>query len=125
MKAACDHYKDQKLHIHWKQLKYLMPIKRDIKNNSFFTFFIKILLNNGNTDNHWFGKSVTKLVDAESFQKIKYIQEGHDKKNDSSDMEIIEKGTLEKALNVKKKTPDEKNPWKTINEVIDDDYFDE
>ena len=68
---------------------------------------------------------MTKLVDAESFQKIKYIQEGHDKKNDSSDMEIIEKGTLEKALNVKKKTPDEKNPWKTINEVIDDDYFDE
>ena len=35
------------------------------------------------------------------------------------------KGALEKALYVEKKTPYGKKLWKTIYEVIKDDYFDE
>ena len=65
-----------------------------------------------------------KPVDAESFQKRKDPQEGGDKKNDSFDIEIIEEGSLEKALNAEKKTPYGKPPsglfWGNIN-----DYFDE
>ena len=46
-----------------------------------------------------------KLVDAESFQRRKDIKEEGNKKNDGFDMEILEKGALEKGLNVEKKTP--------------------
>ena len=42
-----------------------------------------------------------KPVGSESFQKIKDTQEGSDKKNDNFDMEILEEGASEKALNVK------------------------
>ena len=40
-------------------------------------------------------------------------------------MEILEEGAIEKTLNIKNKTPDEKNPWKNIYEVIEDKYSDE
>ena len=39
-------------------------------------------------------------------------------------MEIIEKGDIEKALNVEKKNPYGKNPRKTIYEVIKEYYLD-
>ena len=41
------------------------------------------------------------------------------------DMEILEKCDLEKALNAKKKTLDEKTPQKTIYEIIDEKRFNE
>ena len=50
-----------------------------------------------------------KLVDSEQFQIRKYIKEIDDEKNYDCDMEVIEEGNLEKALNVQKKTPGEKN----------------
>ena len=64
---ACDHYKDCKLHIYWKQLEYDMPVKRD-KKNSFFTS------SEGGFYNNWVGHSVMKLVDAELFQRIKDVK---------------------------------------------------
>ena len=101
-----------------------MHIKRD-KKKTFCTSSGKCFQKCVKNDNNWAGHSVVKPVDAESFQRIKHIKQGGDNKNYDFDMDILEEGALEKALNVKKKTPDEKNPWKTINEVIDDDYFDE
>ena len=50
---------------------------------------------------------------------------GHNKKSENFDTGILEEGALYKSLNVKKKTPDEKQPWKTIHEVMEDDYFNE
>ena len=40
-------------------------------------------------------------------------------------MEILDKGALEKSLNIEKRTPDFKKPRKKIYEVLEDDYFDE
>ena len=55
-------------------------------------------------DNHWVGHSVMKPVDAEFFQRRKYIKDGGDMKNDNFDMKILEEGAIETALNVKRKT---------------------
>ena len=41
---AFDNYKDRRFQIHWKQLKYHMPIKHDNKNNHFCTPSEKYLL---------------------------------------------------------------------------------
>ena len=48
-----------------------------------------MIFKNGKIDNCWVGYSVMKLVDTESFQKIKFMQEGGNKKNDNFDMEIL------------------------------------
>ena len=48
-----------------------MPIKYDIKNNTFFTSSEKYFLKGGNTDNNWVGHSLMKPVGSRSFQKIK------------------------------------------------------
>ena len=53
-----------------------------------------IIFKNGKIDNCWVGYSVMKLVDTESFQKIKFMQEGGNKKNDNFDMEILGGGVL-------------------------------
>ena len=42
--------------------------------------------------------------------KKKICQKGGDKNNDDFDMDITKERSLEKALNVKNKTPDEKPP---------------
>ena len=65
-----------------------------------------------------------KPVYSESFQIIKDIKEGGKEKNDDFDMDILEEGAIEKALNIEKKTLDKKT-WKNINEEIDEKYFDE
>ena len=59
-----------------------------------------------------------KPADAEMFQKRKGIEEVGENKNDDFDMDIIEEGALEKALNIKKKTPGFKKKRKTIYEII-------
>ena len=69
-------------------------------------------------DTHWVGYSVIIPVDAEYFLKRKDIQEVGDKKNDDFDMDILEKGYLEKVLNPKKKNRYGKQPRKTIYEVF-------
>ena len=62
--------------------------------------------------NHWVVNPVIKPVDAESFQRIKYENEGGNEKNDDFDMDILEEGYLDKALNAEKKTPEEKKTRK-------------
>ena len=50
-----------------------------------------------------------KPLDAESYEKRIYIQKGGNRKNDNFEMEILEEDAIEKALNVEKKTTDEKH----------------
>ena len=40
-------------------------------------------------------------------------------------MDILGEGAISKAMNTKKNNPDVKNLRKTINDVMDEKYFDE
>ena len=84
-----------------------MPIKCD-KKESFCYIFRYYFLKDGKLDNRQVGQSVMKPVDANSSKKRRYIQERGDKTINGFHMEILKEGALEKALNVEKKTPDEK-----------------
>ena len=65
-----------------------MPIKRD-KKQSLLYIFREIILNDEKIDNHSFGKSVMKAVDAESFPNKKRHQRKRQEKNDDFDTEIL------------------------------------
>ena len=106
---ACDHYKVWKFQIHWKQLKYVIPVKRDTKNNPFCKSSEKLSLKGWNFDNGWVGHSVMKPVDVELFYKKKRHQRRRWGEKNDFDTEILEEGALEKALNVENNNQDEKN----------------
>ena len=49
-------------------------------------------------DNNLVEHSVMKLVDAVTFQKINALREGNNAERDNSEMEILDEGALDKAL---------------------------
>ena len=67
-----------------------MPVKCDTKKKFFCTSSEKLFLKDGKFDNIWFGHLVVKPVDFQSFQRIKYIKERGEEKNDVFDMEVLE-----------------------------------
>ena len=54
-----------------------------------------------------------KSVGAVEFQKIKSMREGKNDKSDNFEMDILDKGALDKALTVPGNTLDRVMPWRT------------
>ena len=71
--------------------------------------------------NHWVGNSVMKPVYAVVFQKIKARREGNNEESKIFEMEIFDKGALEKVLTVPGKTLDREKSGRQY-EFIDDRY---
>ena len=76
----------------------------------------------GLQDNNWMGHSMMKPADCMEFQKRKALMEGNNDENDNFEMDILDEGTLDKALEGPGKLYTGKL-WKKIYEVIDDEYF--
>ena len=70
------------------------------------------------TTNHWVGQSVMKPLYAAAFQTRKEVQEGIEKSKNTMKWRYFNKVHLEKAIDIKRKTSDGKQQWKTIFEVI-------
>ena len=84
-----------------------MPLKRNTKKNPFFMSSKKILLKYGLQDNHWVGHSAMKPVDDVAAEKRKSTRRIINDKSDKFEMEIIDEGVLDKALQVPEKDLDE------------------
>ena len=98
MKVACDHWKDWRLQINWKTLEYGVPLKCDTKKTPFCMFSNQLFLKDGLHNNNWVGNSVIKHVDATELKKRKAPRERTNEKSNNFEMEIIDKGALNKAL---------------------------
>ena len=53
-----------------EKVKYVMPVIRETKKNSFCTSSERLFLKDGNFNNNWVGHKVIKPVHAKSFQRI-------------------------------------------------------
>ena len=63
-----------------EKVKYVMPVIRKTKKNSFCTSSEKLFLKDGNFDNNWVGQKVIKPVHTKSFQRIICTKEGGEEK---------------------------------------------
>ena len=62
--------------------------------------------------------SAIKPVDDVEFDERKLLREGNNEKMDNFEIEILDEGALDKALEGPEKKLDGEKPWKTIYEVI-------
>ena len=75
-----------------------MPLKCNTKKIPFCMSSGKLFLKHGLKDDHWVGHKVMKPVDDVEFKKRKELREGKNDKSDNFEMEILDEGTLDKAL---------------------------
>ena len=55
LKFACDHWKDWRFQINWKQLEFIMTLQRNTKKNLFCMSSNRFFLKDVIQDNHWVG----------------------------------------------------------------------
>ena len=113
MKFVCDHWKGRKFQIHWRKLEFSVPLKRDTKKTPFYMSSNKLFLKYCLQDNHWVGNAVIKPVDSVEFQKRKSLRKVNNDKSDNFEMEIIDEGALDKALEGPEKHLYGSETWKT------------
>ena len=80
------------------KLEYVVPLKRDTKKTLFCISSDNFFLKYGLQYNHWVGHSVKITVDTVEFKKRKALWEGKNGESDNFDMEILDEGALDKAL---------------------------
>ena len=88
-----------------------------------FYFFYQVFQRDDLQDNLWFCQSVMKPVETVVSKKRKSMREGNNDEIDNFEMEIIDKGVLYKALEFPGNVLDGNKTWRTLYEVIGDEYF--
>ena len=76
-------------------------------------------------DNHLIGHLVMNPIDAMVFQKRKGTIERNNESSKKIKMEVLDKVSLDKSLTVPENSTNNKQPRKTIYEVIDNNYFEQ
>ena len=102
-------------------MEYVVPIKRYTKKTPFCMYSNKLFLKYGLKDSYWVRHSVMKPFYTVEFQKRKETREGNNTKIENSEMNIFDKGALDKSLTVPEKTLEK--TWEKFYEVIDYVYL--
>ena len=90
-------------------MEFVVTLIHDTKKTELFMSSNKLFNKGVLKDNHWVGHLGIKLIDAAAFEKIKALSEVNNNKSKNSEIDILDKGALDKVLEGPGKKFTEKN----------------